>query len=211
MLGDKTVTESFEIRNNKTLGEVIEIGAYESITLKIKADHTFLDIFGHWAENDIKELADKKIVEGMSESKYSPNTALTRAQFLALLTRASGWNNSSYKNDIPDVAGDAWYAKAVGAGTQYGIIDTGVDFRPNDAITREDMCSMLVKCYEVKNGKVTISESSVFSDNDTINNKEEVDKAVFLKLMYGRDDGTFGPIDSATRAEAAAVVSRFIG
>ena len=41
--------------------------------------------------------------------------------------------------------------------------------------------------------------------------KEIVAKAVSAGLIYGNDNGSFEPDDTATRAEVAAVIKRYIG
>ena len=210
MFGDKPVTEAYELRSEEMLGEVIGIDKYQSITLKIKNNHTFLDAIGHWGENNIAELAEKNIVSGVSDSKYNPDAVLTRAQFLALMIRASGGNNSYYKNNVPDVENDAWYATSVAAGVEKGIIPAGVNFRPDEPITREDMCVMLVGFYEAAKGTIEASKEAEFSDSEKITAKEAVNKAVAKELIFGHSDGKFAPQGSATSAEAAAVVSRFI-
>ena len=68
---------------------------------------------------------------------------------------------------------------------------------------------MLVNCYEYKNGDVNADVKLSFTDADAITNISDVEKAVSLELMYGHDDGSFAPLSTATRAEAAAVIERF--
>lgn len=42
----------------------------------------FNDVDGHWAEDQINEAVDAGYISGVSDSVFSPNTAITRAQFL---------------------------------------------------------------------------------------------------------------------------------
>ena len=72
------------------------------------------------------------------------------------------------------------------------------------------MCVILVKCYEAVNGEITADKQADFVDNNVIADKNAVNKAVSLGLMQGRDDGSFGALDFATRAESATVISRML-
>ena len=86
--------------------------------------------------------------------------------------------------------------------------DPCLEFRPKDKITRKEMCEMLVKYYEAKHGVIDGKVSLAFTDE--INNPEVVSKAVAAGLMQGNADGTFGENKTATRAEAATVISNFL-
>jgi len=208
---DNTLVESSkELRSGEVLGEEILLKQYEPITLEIETDSVFFDTYGHWAKDNITALKDKGIIYGMSESRYKPNNSTTRAEFLALILRASSFAPTEYKNNISDVYADKWYAQNVAVAAENGIIGTDVPFRPDEKITREEMCEILVKCYEKSKGEVNAEKAADFTDADSIHDLETVSKAVSLELMYGRDDGTFGAKDFATRAEAAAIVERYM-
>ena len=211
LAGKTPITEAVELRSEETVGESITIGKYESVTLSVEPGSVFLDIFGHWAENDIAELAREKVISGISESRYNPNGTTTRAEFLALLMRTTEFNNTVYKGEIPDVIGNEWYSRNVAQALNAGIIEEGQHFRPNENITREEMCQLLVKCKEKMGVELTMNSTLLFIDNNEITDKEAIQKAVSAGLMVGRDDGRFDPTGNATRAEAAAVIKRFIG
>jgi len=72
------------------------------------------------------------------------------------------------------------------------------------------MCEMLVKFYEASQGILDTKELA-FTDNDKISDKETVGKAVSAGFIMGREDGSFDPEGSTTRAEAAAVIARYLG
>lgn len=210
-LGDKLVENAVELRSGEEVGSVITAEKLKPIMLEIEADNTFFDTYGHWAENDIVSLKNKGIAYGVNNSRYKPNDKTTRAQFLALLLRAAGISSNAYGGEAPDVAAEDWFAKDVSAAAARGIINSGEAFRPNDRITREEMCEMLVKCYEVKKGAITeTADLGVFTDTASIGGREYVEKALGKGLMYGYDDGSFGGKGFATRAEAAVVTERFL-
>ena len=181
-LGDKPITESLELRSGGTLGEVITLGKYVPITIEIKTDYVFFDTYGHWAEECIAKLHKDGVIRGRSESRYDPDGTITRWEFHALISRAAGKTLPEYNPD----------SKA---------------FRPNDKITREEMCEMLVKYYEAVNGQIDGNVQLSFTDE--VSDIESVSKAVSAGLMLGRDNGKFDGNGVATRGEAAAVIFRF--
>ena len=149
------------------------------------------------------KLAQDGIVKGVSESRFAPNKKLTRAEFLSLLMRGI---QVTGKNELPmDVDVSSWYATEVAKAVAAGVISTDA-FRPNDFITREEMCQMLVKGYEYAKGTIEQGDVASFTDRSLIGDFDTVSKAYTLGLMQGRDDGSFGPQSGATRAEAAVLL-----
>lgn len=206
----KPVSQSVELRSGDEMDEVIIVKQYTSITLKAKVDNVFFDTYGHWAENDIITLSNQGIVSGMSESRYAPNANVTRAEFLALLVRGAGYKKTDYKNNMQDVKGADWFASTIATAVNEGIVEANTAFRPNERITREEMCELLIKCYEHSKGSVKGLSEAKFTDWESVSDKEAVSKATYLKLMIGDDDGAFRPTAPSTRAEAAAVIVRYM-
>ena len=175
----------------------------------------FNDITGHWAEEEIRELAKEGIVKGRSETEYEPEGTVTRAEFAALITRALGLNASLYQGDFGDVDPNAWYANEVQTIIDAGIMSGDPDgaFRPEDTISRQEMAKVIVNAYLIKTGVSDVTAAEItFSDNDRIADwaKEAVGKAAALGLITGMGDGTFAPNDNMTRAQSAVVIFRLV-
>lgn len=207
--GDKPVTEAVELRSGEELGDEVTVGKYQIAFLRTNITNPFIDTYGHWAEDEIVSLKDKNVVNGVTDSKFCPDGNITRAEFLALLTRASDFDEVRYSGGIADVKAEDWFAGNVAVALSKGIIGKD-DFRPNDKITREEMCEMLVACKEATDGALTKTTDLSFTDSDEIVNKDVVAKAVAAGLMQGNDNGSFAPKGNATRAEASAVVNRYL-
>lgn len=154
----------------------------------------------------------------MGAGGFSPDEALTRAQFAALLTRALALDPAPAAADFTDIPGDAWYAGAVGAAVQARLADgfeTG-EFRPGEVLTREQMSVMLMRA--VKLAGIRTEENSAsgaladFADRGDISGwaTAAVSQAVDVGLLDGRGDGRFVPGGTATRAEGAAVLKRLL-
>lgn len=208
--GNELITEAVELRSGDKVGEVITVEQYRPILLKVGTDNVLLDTYAHWAEEDIKALKDQGVIEGVTSTKYKPNHRVTRAEFLALAIRASKFATASYQGNISDVSSSDWYASVVATAVKEGIIASGEAFRPNDDITREEMCQILVKCYEKVKGEISANVNLTFADTNKMSDTTSVKKAVNAGLMQGRDESTFAPLDFSTRAEAAVVIGRFL-
>lgn len=207
-VGDKIVSESFDLIKYEDVPESFTAKRYVSKLLVIDTDHNFIDVFGHWAEENISSLAGKGLVKGMSESRFEPENKLTRAEFLTMLVRAAELENAVYSGGISDVSAKDWYADYVASAQKAGIITEGT-FRPNDKITREEMCVMLTAFYENKNDAIT-GKTADFSDIGEAGDREAVEKAFAKGFINGYEDGTFRPQSNMTRAEASTVVIRFM-
>lgn len=181
----------------------------------LEFNKTFSDVSSkHWASNVIKTLAAKHIIEGTSATTFSPSKDLTRAEFVALLVRALDLK-ATKQAAFSDVADKAWYAEAVAAASEAGLV-TGDDkgkFNPSAKVTREEMAVILIRAYEKKTGKKAEQAGNAsLKDSDSISAwaKSSVSQAVALGLLQGRDGGLFAPKASLNRAEGAQVIHSLI-
>ena len=114
-----------------------------------------------------------------------------------------------------DVAENAYYANAVGWASENGIIagvtDTG--FAPERDITREEMAAVMSRYADYK-GINTNSQGdlTIFTDASTVSSwaREHMRWAVGTGLISGKGDNMLDPLGSTTRAEAAAILQRFL-
>lgn len=178
----------------------------------------FGDIFGHWAENDIKTLAAKKIVSGNGNGEYHPDYNITRSEFLSMVNKALNLRAVVYSSDFADVSGDEWYANIIQTAINNGLIDSNLTenklFKPNDLLTREEMASILMKAY--KKLYITVNDNGNikrFSDwNYTAGwAMEYMNQAEASGMISGVTSTRLEPKGYLTRAQAAAVVNRLLG
>ncbi len=175
---------------------------------------TFDDIKNDdWFYSDVMFVFNNKIMTGTSESEFSPDTTLNRAMMITILHRMNG-DNSMYEKDIfNDVEKNSWYENAVNWGYKNKIITgtTENTFAPTDNLTREQLCVMLYNYTQHIGVKTEFTDISHYSDNKTVSDwaKDAVSWAVQEKIVTGKGNNTLAPKDSATRAEAAAVIRRY--
>lgn len=186
------------------------------------ASRSFADLpDGHWSGAAVQFLSARQLINGVSERNFAPTRAVTRAEFAAMLARALDLKPQPQQSSTPaDVSRTAWYADDVSAAYEAGIIagrDSG-QFAPEAAISREEMAVMLMRAYEygVKAGLFAAipaePNAAVFTDRSAISGwaAEAVERAAGLGLLNGRDNGTFAPADSLTRAESVQVLYRLL-
>ena len=169
-----------------------------------------------WYYATVKYVSENGIMNGVESDKFVPASSLTRAMLVTILYRADGSPRSSSDSKFSDVEITDWYGAAVIWASENGIVNgiSETEFAPNNAITREQIATILyryasAKKYDVTQGGMAVKE---YSDYETISSwaKEAMQWAVNAKLINGKTETTVNPLDNATRAEAATVIMRFI-
>ncbi len=210
--------------------EFVETDGKQVAVLKRNANSTYAvlendvvlhDIAGHWGESTIQLLADKLIVNGFGDGSFRPNQQVTRAEFVALLVRALGLVTVQTENDpFKDVPPDAWYAGALAAAKEAGLVNGYPDgtFRADQSITRQDATVLLGNAitFLQLQGQRTQADAdqalSHYSDKDQVAGyaQSAVGLASALGILQGPGDGTFHPLRTATRAETVVMMKRLM-
>lgn len=171
------------------------------------------ELQGHWAQAELGEMVDRGILKGDGTS-LRLRDGVTRAEFASMLSRALALPEAEGRTAFRDVAADAWYAGAVLAAADAGLMEgSGGMLRPGDPITREEMAKIVVNAYAYR-GK-TLPEAGVetaFMDGEAISDwaRQHVSQAVKLELIQGYETGEFLPQAGLSREEAAVVIYRLI-
>jgi hypothetical protein len=176
----------------------------------------FTDTAEHWAKENIDFAASRGLISGASATTFAPNTAITRADFLVALGRLSGADVSAYKtSSFSDVkTGDPampYIEWAVKNKIVQGI--GGGRFGPALSISRQDMAVMMQNYAKTTGYKLPVSIAAVtFSDSAKIAAyaKEAVTAIQQAGVMQGKGNNAFDPQGNATRAEASAILRRFV-
>ena len=172
---------------------------------------------GAWYESAVRYAYFHNIMEGMSETEFSPTTALTRAMAAQILYNLEGQPDLSSENlgyPYEDVDAQAWHGNAVywaritGVATGYG----DGTFQPGDSITRQEFAQMLYNYAKYKGCDLTAEgDLSTFPDANSIADWAEAAMrwANGNELINGHDDGTIDAAGIGTRAQAASILMKF--
>ncbi|WP_127498216.1 S-layer homology domain-containing protein [Paenibacillus glycanilyticus] len=189
---------------------ITQPGSYAVLT----REKFFADVpDGSWASDSIRQLAALQIINGTDAEHFTPNRSITRGEFAVILAKVL---ELPAADNLPftDVNAEAFYADAVAAAAQAGLIH-GRDadtFAPNDKISREEMAALIVRAFELKMGTVGVTDRHQYNDINAISGwtLEAVDKAFASGLMNGTESGNFAPDKEVTRAEAAVGLARLL-
>ena len=181
-------------------------------------DLPFTDLAANaWYTDAVAYVYRHDIMEGMSATTFQPNGTLTRAQAVQTFYNLEGQPDISDENlgyPYEDVDAQAWYGNAVywarltGVATGYG----DGTFQPGNRITRQEFAQMLYNYAKYKGYDLTAEgDLSQFPDSGSVADWAEaaMSWANGNKLINGHDDGTLEPGGTATRAQAASILTRF--
>ncbi len=185
------------------------VGAGPAISTNTNTDNqfSFTDIASvTYAQEAIEALLDKGIVTMPSEKMFYPDRNLTRAEFVKMIVLSRDMYYGNAENCFGDVSEDDWYYQYVLAAINNKIIegDGSGNFRPNDYITREDICVIIARILGEKN----VSVSERFADDADI--ADYANAAVYQMkaagIINGIGNNTFAPKMNTTRAMAAKII-----
>ncbi|MCM3610372.1 DUF6359 domain-containing protein [Planococcus sp. MERTA32b] len=168
-----------------------------------------------WSYVYIKDLFDRGIVNGTTETTFSPDRSLTRYQAVTILTRileldTENAPKSPFK-DISRLHEDR--QNEINAAYAEGLITgkTATEFRPHEFISRAHFALLLDRVYTMKNGDYKIVKMAPYSDlsKQTKAEKEAITLLHDKKIVEGYK-GKFNPFRSTSREEAAKMFSLFL-
>ena len=163
-----------------------------------------------WAKEAIYGLGTRNMISGRDAETFDPNANITRAEYCQILVNSIGMTQVSADSSFADVASDAWYYHAVSVASNLGIVSGYGDgnFGPNDLITRQDMALMTQRAVTAMNKTLATASVGTFADDAEISDyaKDAVYNLANAGIINGMGDGTFGPKNNATRAQAAVII-----
>lgn len=170
--------------------------------------------FQSWYFDEVEQAAKLGLFQG-EDGLFRPTRNITRAEFCKVAAISLGADLAPYEDGgaFTDVDPAKWYAPYVAWAADNGVMEGNGDgtFRPDDPITREEMCQVFYNM--LGEDRPQTPEQEPFPDDDKISSwaKEAVYLCKTLDLVRGNDDGTVNPKGFTQRCEAAAVFVRYAG
>ena len=167
-------------------------------------DFPFTDVsVNAWYYEAVKYVYENGIMNGMDRYSFQPNGTLTRAMVWTMLARLDGVNTEG---------GNSWYAKAQEWATANSVSDGE---NPTGEVTREQLVTMLYRYAQYKGYDVSIGEDTnilSYVDVDQVSDwaMEAFQWACGTGVIEGDENSALTPKASTTRAQAAAMLMRFI-
>jgi len=168
-----------------------------------------------WFYGDVMFVYENGLMLGTSKTLFSPHGTATRGMMATILWRMEGSPAPKGKNSFTDVEAGKWYADAITWTAENGIFaGYGKDkFGPDDPITREQLAAIFYRYADYKGYDLTVKGNlDKFKDADKITDYAETAMgwAVGSGLVKGKSGNLLDPQGTATRAEIAAMLHRFI-
>lgn len=199
-------------------GHAVIAAVMESVLVSeppVEAALPFTDVAdGDWFSDVVRYVYEQGLMTGTSDREFSPNLTTTRGMIVSILNRLEG-GPTAESAGFTDVQGGDWYADAVNWAASEGIVVGFEDntFRPNDLITREQLAAIFCNYAEWK-GMDSSSRADLSNYNDAASISswaaETVQWAIAEGLITGMPGNLLEPQGSATRAQVAAILERFL-
>lgn len=186
--------------------------------------------------NEVKKAVDYGLMNGLSNTVFGYSAPMTRAQFVTVLDRMllskadkpllAQTENAPLPDtmNLPDAFPQTYYT-ALSHAVACDVVETSVPFRPNEPVTREAMAEMLVKALGLDNAALSLSSNRILSFSSEPSSGSAVENLTpFLDLPEGKEGyaaiayaigmtnglskNSFAPNATATRAQAAAMLTR---
>jgi hypothetical protein len=186
------------------------------VTSAIQGDTPFTDVYvGVWYYDDVTFVYEQKLMSGVSDTSFAPNTATTRGMVATLLYRLEGVQESATDQHFTDVSAEDWYYESVEWAAEAGLAqgyENGT-FQPKAAVTREQMVTFLYR-YALFKGYDCTATCSLedFRDSGSISDYalEAMEWAVAVGLVQGVDADLLDPQGATSRNQLAALFHRYI-
>ncbi len=173
----------------------------------------FADVsYTNWYYDAVKFVYDKGIMDGVSYYRFAPDATITRGMVVTMLWRMAGEPYESSAG-FTDVASGRYYSTAVAWAAKNGIVEgmTSSTFAPDQAITREQLASILYRYARWLGFSGTGSDISGYTDAGKVSGYayDAMCWAVKTGVVTGTSAKVLDPQGTATRAAAAQMFMNF--
>ena len=188
-----------------------------AIVKKNLPEMTFTDVYeDDWYFDEIKYVYSLGLMNGVGNNAFDPTGTMSRGMLVTVLHRLEGSPEAGSCSFTDLTAG--WYKEAVAWAAEVGIAKGVSDtkFEPDEPVTREQMAVFIHRYAKYKGVDVSgLADISSFPDSAEVSSwaKTEMQWSVKAGLIIGTlEQGSklLAPQDSATRAEAATILMRYL-
>ncbi len=177
------------------------------------AKYTDVPAVDNWAHEGIDYCVAENLMNGVSDTLFAPQNAISRAQLVTILYRAAGEPEVAFETTFTDVADGKFYSKAIAWAAKNDVVNGFADgtFKPNAKITREQIATILYRYA----GSPAVTGELEFADASSVSNYAK--NAMIWATSEGLINGILSegvemlsPKSNATRAQVATIIMRFL-
>lgn len=172
-------------------------------------------VAGEWYYEAVDFVLEKGLMNGIGDGKFDLTGTTSRAMIATILWRLEGCPVVNYLLQFEDVPAESWYTEAVRWAAAEGIV-TGYNgkFKPDDAITREQLATMVYRYEQYKGGGFTGMWMFLLDATDRAEVSEWAYEAMcwmsMNDVMTGNGTGALNPKGTASRAEVAQILMNYL-
>lgn len=191
-----------------------------SLTCAVSAADTspFDDVkLGKWYSDAVITVYENGIMEGMSKRVFAPFDNMTRAQLVMILSRIADADVTGCASSLnfKDVKKKYWYSDAIGWAVSEGLVTGYSDntFKPDDKVLRQELAVLFARFLDSRSISLPeVSDPASFTDSSLIPKwaADGIEKMRLTGIVTGDELGRFNPTSSATRAEIAMMLVRYL-
>ena len=180
------------------------------LTSETQPVSTFSDVpAGAWYAEAVGWCLDNGLIDGTSDTAFSPDSPATRAVLAGALYRKAESPKTDTRN-FSDIRAGAWYAQAASWTAAEGIIGGYSDgrFGGEDSVTRQQLAVILWRSA----GKPVPAKDGAFADQAQIA-AYATDASAWAQeqgIINGKAGNNFDPHGTATRAQLAVMLHRWM-
>lgn len=168
-----------------------------------------------WYAESVQFVSDNGLMVGIGDRRFDPDGKISRGMLVTILYRMEGAPAVSVGKSFKDVKRGAYYESAVIWASENNIVYgySTKKFGPDDDITREQLAAMLYRYRDYKHGDVTANgDLRRFQDAEKVSSYalNAMLWANTKGLIIGTNTTMLSPKDTATRAQAATIIMRYV-
>ena len=171
---------------------------------------------GVWYSEGVEFVYHRGIMDGVGNNIFDVDGSTSRAMIVTILWRLESKPVVNYAMKFKDVESETWYTEAIRWAASEGVVTGYSDeaFGPNDSVTREQLAAILWRYAKYKGMDVTsnVVEIDKFGDRANVSAyaSDAMKWAVGSRIINGTTTTTLSPAGTATRAQAACMMQRFL-
>lgn len=198
----------------KRAGAMLLTAALAVILTIPPAEAAYLDVpSGGALAEAVQKAVNYGLMSGYSPTRFGYSDSMTRAQFVTVLSRMMNWAASPLEHAITsamEIPSDlsAAYRDAIHYAAKNDVIDTDRPFQPGKPITRGEMAEMLVRALGLKSAAAMAEKENSLPFTDVTSRRGYISVAYDIGMAGGTSATAFSPDSIATRAQAAAMLTR---
>lgn len=194
------------VKTSVTTDNGVAVTLSDGDTVKVVDNSkNFTDVSGsYWAADAIDFATSRELFAGNTETTFNPGGTMTRAMIWTVLARYDGTDTTNTTGGVGYTAGQTW------------AMDNGISdgTNANGTMTREQLATMLYRYAQSKGQGFTGAWTFQLDYPDA----ERVSSYAYEALCWmtmngvigGMTDGTLNPQGSATRAQVATILQRYV-